>query len=174
MIPTDPEPVKFFVAILYSDVDLFEKAIGLLERKFGRIDYRSPAFEFKVTDYYQAEMGGPIYRKFVSFEKLINPGELAAIKIATNQLEDDLAVDGRRKVNLDPGYMDFHKVILASGKYNSQKIYLDRGIYADPTLWYEKGEFMPYPLSFPDFKAGVYNQTFLHIRGLFKVYRRKD
>ncbi len=174
MKPTEPEPVKFFVAILYSDADLLEKAIGVLQEKFGRIDYRSPAFEFKVTDYYEAEMGEPIYRKFVSFEKLINPGELAAIKIATNQLEDELAVDGRRKVNLDPGYMDFHKVILASAKYNSQKIYLDHGIYADPTLWYEKGEFKPYPLSFPDFKAGVYNQTFLHIRGLFKAHRKKD
>jgi hypothetical protein len=118
-------------------------------------------------------MGWPIFRKFVSFTNLINPKEIARIKIETNEIEERLAVEGKRKVNLDPGYMDYNKVILASAKYNSQKIYLDLGIYADPTLWYEQGKFHPYPYSFPDFKTDLYNPVFLHIRALYKGQRRK-
>jgi hypothetical protein len=94
------------------------------------------------------------------------------IKIKTNEIEDLVAVKGKRKVNLDPGYMDFNKVILASAKYNGQKIYLDLGIYADPTLSFEKGNFNPYPYSFPDFKTGEYNETFLQIRALYKKGRK--
>jgi len=69
--------------------------------------------------------------------------------------------------------MDVCKVILASAKYNGQKIYLTDGIYADPTLHYEKGHFHPYPWSFPDFKTGQYERTFTRIRELYKAGRRK-
>ena len=174
MKPAEPEPVKLFVAVLYSDAQLLQQTLDLLVKKFGGIDYKSPEFAFNITDYYRDEMGGPIFRKIISFTELINPKELAPIKIATNEIEDRLAVDGRRRVNLDPGYMDYNKVILASAKYNGQKIYLNLGIYADPTLWYERGEFRAYPYSFPDFKTGAYNAAFLHIRALFKGQRRKE
>ncbi|MCG8603816.1 DUF4416 family protein, partial [bacterium] len=126
-----------------------------------------------ISEYYREEMGWPIFRKFVSFDTLVSPGELAEIKIATNQIEDRLEEDGRRRVNLDPGYLDYNKVILASAKYNSQKIYLNQGIYADPTLWFENGDYQPYPFSFPDFRTGLYNKTFVHIRAMFKGQRRK-
>lgn len=75
---------------------------------------------------------------------------------------------GKRKINLGPGYMDFDKVVLASAKYNAQKIYLSQGIYADPTLWYEKGVFTACPFAFPDFKTDLYHKIFLHIRSLYK------
>jgi len=44
-----------------------------------------------------------------------------------------------------------------------------QGIYADLTLYYEKGSFHPYPWSFPDFKSGQYNKPFLRIRELYKA-----
>jgi hypothetical protein len=173
MKPAEAEPVKLFVAALYSEVELLKRALTALEERFGGIDFKSPDFEFNVTDYYREEMGQEIYRKIVSFRRLINPKDIAKIKIATNEIEDGLAADGKRKVNLDAGYLDFHKVILASAKFNGQKIYLDLGIYADPTLWYEHGEFRAYRHTFPDFKTGIYNHTFLHIRALFKGQRRQ-
>ncbi len=173
MKPTEPEPVKLFIAALYSAADVLQQALDLLEEKFGGIDYKSPEFEFTVSDYYRTEMGAALFRKILSFSDLINPKEIASIKLFTNEIEETLAVGGKRRVNLDPGYMDYNKVVLASAKYNGQKIYLDLGIYADPTLWYEHGEFRSYPYSFPDFKIGVYNAAFLHIRALFKGQRRK-
>ena len=172
MKPIEPDTVKFFIGILFSDAKLLEKAICFLKEKFGEIDYTSPDFNFTVSNYYKDEMGSPVLRKFVSFTNLIDPGELAKTKIKTNEVENLLSVNSKRKVNLDPGYMDLNKVVLASAKYNGQKIYLYLGIYADPTLWYEKGNFHSYPYSFPDFKIGLYNETFLQIRNLYKAGRK--
>jgi hypothetical protein len=172
MRPSAPDDVKLVVGILYSDETLLEKAQEALVMQYGPIDFVSEPIPFDVTDYYQDEMGGPIRRIFLSFQELIDPGWLAEIKIATNRIEDELAVDSRRKVNLDCGYMDVCKVVLASAKYNGQKIYLGQGIYADPTLHYEKGHFSPYPWSFPDFKTGQYERIFLRIRELYKVGRK--
>jgi len=169
MKPSPPSSVKLFCGILYVAQESCEQAQISLESAFSSIDYVSPAFDFDSSDYYEKEMGAPIKRRFISFEKLIHPGALPQIKLKTNLFEVDFSVEARRKVNFDPGYMDFNKVILASAKYNSQKIYLDSGIYADPTLWYEKGRFKPYPHAFPDFKNGMYNQVFLDIRTLMKA-----
>lgn len=174
MKPTPPELVKLFVGMLYVDREALQNALQLLTNEFGAIDYKSPDFEFTISEYYREEMGWPIFRKFVSFYELIDPGDLAAIKIKTNDIETQFLENRNRKINLDPGYMDYNKVILASAKYNSQKIYLAMGIYADPTLWYEQGKFQPYPYSFPDFKTGLYDKTLLHIRALFKGQRRKS
>ena len=176
MIPQTPEPVKLFTGLLYGPDFILDDISKVLETAFGKIDYKSPQYDFATTDYYAAEMGLPIYRRFVSFAALIDPGELARIKIATNDLEAQMTALDRRKVNLDPGYMDYNKVVLASAKYNGQKIYLGQGIYADPTLWYEKGAFIPYAHSFPDFKLRLYDTAFLHIRALYKKQspRRKQ
>lgn len=140
----------------------------LLRERFGALDYQSREYLFDITEYYFAELGQPLFRKFVSFEKMIDPASLVQIKLFTNDIEEKLADEGKRSVNLDPGYMDFHKLVLASAKYNSQKIYLDKGIYADPTIFYEKGRFYPVPTAFPDFKIGIYENDFLHIRFLYK------
>lgn len=169
MKPTDPQPVKLFIAALFSDEERLEQALEECQQAFGPIDYRSDRFLFDVTDYYEPEMGAPIHRQFVSFEELISPGGLANYKVQTNTIEDSLAENNNRKVNLDTGYMDYHKVVLASAKYNGQKIYLDHGIYADPTLYYRKGTFHPYEWSFPDFKSSTrYYDSLLEIRQRYK------
>lgn len=174
MKPSEPIPVKLFCGVLYSDDRLLNNARLLLIEKYGEIDYQSDPFNFEISEYYRPEMGWPIFRAFWSFDKLINPNEIARVKIECNEIEDQLAVAGNRKVNLDPGYMDYDKIVLASAKYNGQKIYLNDGIYADLTLRYEKGNFYPYPWSFPDFKNGQYNQTFLRIREIYKVQLKKS
>ena len=172
MRPSAPDPVKLFVGALISDEEIFDRTVEMLTQAYGPVDFRSEPIAFDVTDYYQDEMGGLIRRIFLSFHELIDPGRLAEIKLKTNRIEDESAVDGRRKVNLDPGYMDVCKVVLASAKYNGQKIYLGDGIYADPTLHYEKGHFHPYPWSFPDFKTGQYEKIFLKIRELYKAAKK--
>lgn len=169
MKPTDPQPVKLFIAVLFSDDALLNKSLGLCKQQFGEIDCRSERFPFNVTDYYEEEMGAPIYRQFFSFAPLVDPGRLAAMKVRTNAIEDSISEYGARKVNLDIGYMDYHKVVLASAKFNGQKVYLNHGIYADPTLYYRKGAFHPYDWSFPDFKSSDrYYNALLEIRRIYK------
>jgi hypothetical protein len=171
--PVEPNPVKPFAGILYSDSERLEKALDLLTERFGEIDCRSKAFDFAVSDYYHAEMGSPIWRIFVSFAPLVQPDQLAAIKLSTNEMEDRLTVGGKRLVNIDSGYLDYDKVVLASAKYNWAKIYLRDGIWADLTLHYEKGRYEPLPWSFPDFKSGVYNPVFLEMRRIYKGQRKE-
>ena len=173
MKPLPPQPVKLFCGLLYSDETLLEWACENLQQAYGQIDYRSAKFDFTITDYYVPEMGAPIWRQFISFFELIDPARLARIKIECNAIEDELASQGMRKVNLDPGYLDYDKVVLASAKYNANKVYLDFGIYADPTLFYERGHYCSNPHSFPDFKSGLYEAAFLHIRAQYKGRLRK-
>jgi hypothetical protein len=169
MRPSAPIRVKLFCGVLFSDNELLQQSQKLLIDKFGEIDYQSDRFEFTISEYYRPEMGWPIYRLFWSFKHVIHPKQIARIKIECNEIEDQLAVDGNRRINLDPGYMDYDKIVLASAKYNGQKIYLDLGIYADLTLHYEKGNYYPYPWSFPDFKSNQYNKTMLRIREIYKM-----
>jgi hypothetical protein len=164
----EPDPVKLIVGSIYREKRSVEYAIRMLEDELGKVDFRSPSYPFDATDYYNSEMGSPLYREFFSFKKLVSPGDLAGVKILSAEVEKKLAEQGRRKVNLDPGYMDFGKLVLASFKYKANKIYLDRGVYADPTLYFEKGTFLPHPWSFPDMRGGVYTEIFLHIRTLYK------
>jgi len=173
MKPTEPTPVKLICGILYSDEGLLQEARKNLEERFGRIDYTSKVFPFDVTDYYVPEMGAPIHRLFYSFRNLINPKQLAQIKIDCNEIEDQLAVDRHRKVNIDPGYLDYDKFILASAKYNAHKVYLDLGIYADLTLTYRRGHFIPSQYCFPDFKNGIYEKEILFMRAKYKGQLRK-
>mgnify|MGYP002639658040 CR=1 FL=1 len=169
MKPAEPQPVKYFIGALYSDVDLLGQAILLCEQRIGEIDLRSEDFPFDVTSYYDDEMGNPISRSIFSFDRLLSPGELARLKVICNQIEDELKVAGSRRVNLDIGYLDLHKLVLASAKYNGQKIYLEQGIYADPTLYFEKGQFHPFENTFPDFKSNTYLDFFLEIRNTYKA-----
>ncbi len=171
--PKEPPLVKLIIAVLYADQEACETTRASLVQLFGEIDFTSKVFPFDITDYYAEEMGQPLFRIFYGFQHLIDPGTLATIKLTTNQLEAQFSTDGKRRVNLDPGYLDTDKFILASAKQNAQKIYLAHGIWADPTLRYEKGKYHPYPWSFPDFRSGRYQSTFMRLRDIFKKQRKQ-
>ena len=169
MLPQTVDPVKLFMGVLYSDEALLSAALGQLEGLYGPMDCRSQPWPFAVSEYYVPEMGSPIWRIFIGFRRLIGPQEIARIKLETNEVEAALSAEGLRKVNLDPGYLDYDKIVLASAKYNGQKVYLDHGIWADLTLRYEKGRFYPYPWSFPDFKSDTYYSAFFELRQSYKT-----
>jgi len=169
-----PQKVKYFIGALFSDKTLMDKARQQIASKIGPVDVQSETFPFTVTHYYDTEMGSPIYRQFLSLKTLMSPGKLAGLKTLCNAMEDQLSIDGNRKVNLDIGYLDLHKLVLASAKYNGQKIYLDQGIYADLTLIFENGQFHPVENTFPDFKAELYRKVFLKLRKIYKLQLRSQ
>ena len=164
----EPFPVKLYVALLTGDPALPDEVEPFLREDFGRIDYRSAPVPFDVTDYYEEELGRDLKRIFLSFADLIMPDRLAAVKRRTDEIEETFAVEGRRRVNIDPGYLDYHKVLLASNKYGGQKIYLTDGVWADPALHYTKGRFLPFEWTFPDFKEDRYGGIFMEIRARYK------
>jgi len=170
-----PQPVKHFTGILSSRADLLPEFKKRLISEFGDIDYQSEEYVFDLTNYYEPEMGSGIKRWFWSFHRLIDPIELVDIKLFTNELELSFADDnGNRPVNLDPGYLDFYKMVLASVKDRAQKIYLGKGIYADPTLFYLKGKWYHYDWSLQDFKLELYHPVFQQIRVLYRENMRNQ
>ena len=76
-----------------------------LSEKYGKVDFISAPMAFAYTDYYTKEFGGSLIRRFVAFDRLIRPDSLPDVKLWTNSLECRLSEEGRRKVNIDPGYL---------------------------------------------------------------------
>jgi len=161
-----PLPVKLFFAEFTAYPELFLQAEERLQELFGDIDYHSPIFDFTHTHYYEKEMGTNLKKKFVSFKKLIPPQDLADIKITSNRIEEEFSVEGKRRINLDPGYLDFARVVLATTKDSYQRIYLGKGIYAEVTLYFAHGEFHALPWTYPDYRE--FKDLFLEMR---KIYR---
>ncbi|MDZ7821150.1 MAG: DUF4416 family protein [Candidatus Marinimicrobia bacterium] len=139
----DVTSVKFVLGIIYPPVFDISGYKGYLESVFGTADLQSREFDFDVTDYYEAEMGKDLLRTFVSFERLRGPSQLAEIKRLTNVLEKHAGGEKGRVVNLDPGYLDMDKCILASAKYAPQKVYLDKGSTPIPRSIIIGDPFMP-------------------------------
>jgi hypothetical protein len=125
-----------------------------------------------MTDYYEDEMGPGLTRVIVSFRELGNAPDLVEVKLAAGRLEEKLSGASGRTVNIDPGYIDYFKAVLASFKEGPQKIYLGRGVYADPVLMYEDHRWRVLPWSFPDFRKGLYMEEFGEIRRIYREQRR--
>ena len=166
-----PLPVKLFVGLLTSFPEAVPESEEQLAELFGAVDLRSDAFPFDQTHYYDEEMGTPIYRHFLSFEKLIEPSEIAAAKIKTNDLEAAFAVqysERQRPINLDPGYLEQSKIVLASTKNFFHRILISQGIYAEVTLHYQGGAWQTFPWTFPDYKTDRYSRFFTAMRDLYR------
>lgn len=165
-----PRPVKLFTGMLAGRTDLFEMAQKEMTARFGAIDAASEIVPFDFTDYYTEEMGPNLLRKFIAFERLINPKELAAAKLFTNELEEQISEQlgsVRRLINLDPGYLSLSKLVLASTKDYSHRIYLGDGIFAEVTLHFSNRTFNPWPWTYPDYKTEGYRRFFESLRARY-------
>jgi hypothetical protein len=158
--------VKLFVAML-SPIDSDNDAVlQMMIEVFGSIDFIGAPHPFDVTDYYEDEMGPNLTRRILGFTGPHQADILVGTKLACIELERALSMEGNRTVNLDIGYLDHNKIVLASTKGAGQKIYLDSGIYADFVARYTHGSYKPFEWSFPDFKDGRYDREFAALRKL--------
>jgi hypothetical protein len=145
-----------------------------LVRIWGEIDFTGVDHPFDMTDYYKKEMGPGLKRRLVAFLRLVNPDSLAAAKHICNEIEDRLAGSNGRLINLDIGYLDHNKIVLASFKGAGQKIYLTDGVWADLVGRYRAGRYSPFEWTFPDFKDGRYDQELMRIRQAYLVQLREN
>lgn len=158
------KPVLLFCGILYSNTQELDRCLHLLSEKYGPISHQSNQFDYTHSTYYAPEMGSELKKIFVVFSTLINPEVLPDIKIYTNTIEDDMSSNGKRHINLDPGTLSLHQLILLSTKNYAHRIPLQKGIYAELTLFYSKKKFQELPWTYPDFKFKEYHAFFLDIR----------
>lgn len=171
---TEPHLVKLFIGMLSGDMSLIERLTCSLQNIYGPIDLASPVLPWEHTRYYEKEMGERLKRKFIFFENLIHPVAIADIKLKSMELESlHLNDKDGRRINLDPGYLDAAKIVLASTKDFSHRIYLDKGIYGEVTLIYSGKDYQALPYTFPDYKTKEYWDIFKTARELFKTEMKK-
>jgi hypothetical protein len=163
-----PKPVKLIIGILAANHKCLNTAADVLIDKFGLSDFISDVWPFDQTDYYKDQAGLCILRQFISFERLINPGKLAKIKHRTNRLEQKLAkllaLPLPRPVNLDPGLIEPSKLVLATTKNYSHRIYIGKKMYAEVTLIFDKGRWRPLEHTYPDYRQQCYFDFFEKVR----------
>lgn len=171
----NPLPVKLFIGMLSPEPALFDACADILSREYGPVDYHSEPVPWSNSDFYREEMGSGILRKFIFFERLMDPGDLPAIKINTIGLEKNLVAQeggrARRRINLDPGYVTEAKVVLATTKDYSHRLFIGKGLYAEVTLRYGNKErsFVPFDYTYLDYCSETYKEMFNKARALLRT-----
>ncbi|MDR0617494.1 MAG: DUF4416 family protein [Endomicrobium sp.] len=166
--------VKLFCGIIFLNEKIKQDTFTILENKFGKIDFFSDIMPFDFSSYYNPEMGENLKRLWVSFEKLILSSQLTSIKVFTNSLEDSFAINSKRQINVDPGYISLANVILATTKDYSHRIYLDNGIYGEVTTIYKKSRYIKLPWSYPDYFSDTATKFLLKARQSLKMRLKEE
>lgn len=161
-MPNHPH-AKLILGILHAPTQPLPSILRQCELVFGEVELQSAIHPFDLTDYYQAEMGQNLQRVFVSFKGLLSLENSARLKQQAVELEEQFKTPSGRTVNLDPGYVDQHKVVLLTGKPGAQKIYLGNGVWADMLLKKHNKVFQSFVWTFPDLRGPEYHEFFLQV-----------
>lgn len=161
----EPGPAKLFMSVIGGEEDFLDQGFRDLGQEFGEIDFISERFPFDFTGYYAREMGENLFRRFITFKRLISMDFLPDIKRITNRLEEELsAPGGKRRINIDPGYLCAAHAVLATTKAYAHRPYLVKGIYADLTLIYRDRSFQPLDWTYPDYRQEEVLRLFNRLR----------
>jgi hypothetical protein len=69
-----------------------------------------------------------------------------------------------RPINIDPGYVHRYKIILATTKDHSHRVYMREGIYAEVTLHWHQNTWTPWPWTYADYQSKEAAAFFLRAR----------
>jgi hypothetical protein len=170
--PRAPVPVLLVVAAFSRHDSALAWGRVQLEEAYGPVGLASPAWAFTHTSYYERTMGTDLRKQFFAFRDLMDPSQLAAVKLHTNDLERRLAATGEwpeeRPLNLDPGILALGKFMLATTKDQAHRIYLRDGIFAEVTLRFQDGAFEPWPWTYADYREPELHRFLLESRGYYK------
>ena len=169
-----PTPARLLVSAIYREEGRFRDALRGLVTLLGPVKRTSAPFPFDRTDYYEREMGAPLFRRFVVMERLAPRDALADAKLGAEDLEKELSENGMRTVNLDPGLLTEENFLLATGKNYSHRVYLRDGVFADLALEYRKGEYRPLPWTYPDLASDAIRSFLAEVREELRGARKPE
>lgn len=151
------EPLALpLVAIMAKSSGEIEALLPRLEERFGAVFTASDDYDFdKYSAYYASEFGTGLFKRIVFFGPLREQGLLADDKCWTCALEREIGSAEKRLVNIDPGFLNLSKLVLASTKDHAHRIYLSRGIHAEVTLFYRAGSFQTSAWTYPDYRDQI-------------------
>jgi hypothetical protein len=169
-------PVLLIVAAFSRYPAALDWAKETTEKAWGPIALESDRFEHNETRYYEASMGPGLLKTFFAFERLVDPAELVEFKLQSNAWEEEYQASAGhpedRPLNLDPGYLTEAKLVLASTKDRDHRLYLDRGIYAENTLYYTRSAWQSRPWTYPDYLRADYHEFFRNCRDYLRARYR--
>lgn len=149
------EKEKLIMGVIYHEKEIFEKAMDELREKFGETDFCCEEFSFsgEFSNYYDEELGGEGMRRIYSFKVLVEPDRQSEIKQYTNAIEAKYSKDGKRLINLDPGFINHGRLMLATTKEAGFRIPLSDGIYTELTLFWARGGWHKLPWTYRDYQS---------------------
>ena len=159
--------VKLIASVMYGEKLRLSEAEQDLRGILGPEEDLNMVSDFDFTDYYYEEFGRPLERKIIVFKELVPLDKVHLTKVATNLLEEKMAVRGKRTVNVDPGYITETKLVLFSTKDCSHRIYAGDGIFAESTLFFSDGVFNPWPWTYPDYASLEMREFFGKARDVY-------
>ncbi len=157
--------VKRIAGILFPDEELLRWSVERLTEIWGTPEILSSPVPFDKTDYYH-EIAPNLSRAFACFPGLVDPEGLADWKHEAIVIEA-MSRQPVRAVNIDPGYVDGARLVLASTKDHAHRIYLRDGIFAEVTMRYRFRKWQTFDYTFPDFASGVYDEFLSSVRKLW-------
>ncbi len=169
-------PSKLILGVIYREGPYLERALEEFCSVYGEVEEESDVFPFDVTNYYEKEMGGPLYRRFFVIKELIDPSKLSELKIFTNRLEEkimEIFSLNSRPVNLDPAIMTPTSLIVATAKNYSHRIPLRDGIYAHLEYIFLRKGVKILEWTYQDFKKQEYMDFFWNIRKKYLLQLNK-
>lgn len=172
-IPGKPKKVLLFISTLFREKDYYYKALKVLETLFGEILFESSPKVWDYSKYYEPEMGSPLFKRLIFFRRLISEEDIATIKLTTNKIERELSYNGKRNINIDPGYISLAKLVLVTTKDYCHRIYLANGIYGEVTLIFKKNSFSPHEFTYRDYSEAEYIKIFNLSRAIYKHLLRE-
>lgn len=165
--PNPPAKATLIMGMLSAWPELMDKATSRMVQRFGPLARQSETWPFTFSDYYKEEMGSNLFRRFLAFATPIDIGALAQVKLWTNDLEAELAEPTypvARPINIDPGFIEPAKLVLASTKDHAHRIYIGNNIYAEITLAYTGKAWRAHPWTYPDYQSPQYQRFFDQVR----------
>ena len=170
----DFEPEKLIMGVIFCEDAILEEAMGLLKERFGECDAVCEEFSFseEFSTYYDEELGGKGRRRIYSFGELVDPAQQAEIKEFTNALEARFSVDGQRKINLDPGFINHGRLMLPTTKATGFRIPLSDGIYTELTLYWARGSWQKLPWTYSDYQSELVQDFITRVRRRYLNQRK--
>lgn len=168
--PFEHEPVKFFIGVIFNPGRLKEDEIKtIIGEHFGARGICSETISFdQFTIYYADEMGQGLMRFWTEIAGLRSPDELVPLKWECTALENYFAEGGKRMLNLDPGYIAEAKLILATFKDFSHRVYISQGVFADLQMMFRNGKYEPMPWTFSDYRSLWAQNFFVKLREKYR------
>lgn len=167
-----PVPVKLICGVMWNASVPMSEVLQRFDDHWGPTDFTGHPFDFDQTPYYVEEFGPGLKKMYVSFGRLVEADTIPDHKIWSNELERRFVRDGRRSVNIDPGYLADAKLVMATAKNLAHRVHIGHGVYADLQLMFRKHTFEPVGWTFPDLRQPGVIRFFNDVRTRYLIQIR--